>query len=102
MRAIVKEPGKEPIEVLIENKLETFQRLVGGYIQPVTIDEGVVLLCNEEGKLHGLEPNFFLGAIGDLIVGPVVIVGAQGDEFVDLPKDKSDMIAGILRGAFEV
>lgn len=102
MRAIVKEPGKEPIEALIENNLETFQRIVGGYIEPVTIDEGVVLLCNEEGKLLGLEPNFFLGAIGDLILGTVVIVGAQGDEFVSLPEDKADMIAGILRGAFEV
>ena len=102
MRAIVKEPGKEPIEVLIENDLETLQRIVGGYIEPVTIDEGIVLLCNEEGKLHGLEPNFFLGAIGDLILGTVVIVGAQGDEFVSLPEDKADMISGILRGAFEV
>ena len=57
---------------------------------------------NEEGKLRGLEPNFYLGAIGDTIVGPVLVVGENGDEFADLPEDEAEEIERILRGGFEV
>ena len=102
MRAIYKAPGREPQRVEIENELGIFQQIVGGYIEPVTIDEGVVMLVDEEGKLKGREPNFFFGAIADLILGPVLIVGAQGDEFVSLPEDKANEIERILRGGFEI
>ena len=51
MRAIYKAPGKEPQRVEIGNELSVLQQIVGGYIEPVTIDEGVVMLVDEEGKL---------------------------------------------------
>lgn len=43
--------------VVIKNELKALQETVGGYIETLTLAEGVVLICNEEGKLLKLEPN---------------------------------------------
>lgn len=94
--AIVKEPGKKARAHYIENTLEELQGIVGDYLEAVTINDQVVILCDEEGKLKGLEPNFGIarGTDGiiitdpehgeDIIVGPAIIVGVHGDEFADL------------------
>ena len=60
------EPGKEPEEVTIPNTLEAMQEMVGGFIEIVYLD-GVCLVCNEEGKLMGLEGNRRVGR--DIISG---------------------------------
>ena len=54
------EPGKEPEEVTIPNTLEAMQEMVGGFIEIVYLDD-VCLVCNEEGKLMGLEGNRRVG-----------------------------------------
>ena len=94
--AIVKEPGKKARAHYIENTLEELQGVVGDYLEAVTISEQAVILCDEEGKLKGLEPNFGIarGTDGiiitdpehgeDIIVGPAIITGVHGDEFADL------------------
>ena len=102
MRVIFKEPGKEPRTMIIPNTLKMLQDLVGGYIETIRVSDRAILIMNEEGKLKGLEPNFFFGAIGDIIVGPVLIVGDGGEDFTDLPEDEAEEIARILRGGFEV
>ena len=60
------EPGKAPEEVTIPNTLEAMQQMVGGLIEIVYLD-GVCLVCNEEGKLMGLEGNRRVGR--DIISG---------------------------------
>ena len=60
------EPGKEPEEVTIPNTLEAMQEMVGGFIEIVYLDD-VCLVCNEEGKLMGLEGNRRVGR--DIISG---------------------------------
>ena len=102
MRAIYKAPGKDPQRVDIGNDLKVMQQLVGGYIETLRISDNGILVMNEEGKLLGLEPNFYLGAIGDTIVGPVLVVGKNGDEFADLPEDEAAEISRIMRGGFEI
>ena len=95
--AIVKEPGKKARAHYIENTLEELQGIVGDYLEAVTISEQAVILCDEEGKLKGLEPNFGIarGENGnivitdpehgeDVIVGPAIIAGVHEDEFADL------------------
>ena len=72
MRIIYKEPGKEPRTMIVPNTLKMLQDLVGGYIETLKIADNVVMIFNEEGKLLDLAPNFFFGAIGDVILGPVV------------------------------
>ena len=102
MRVIYKEPGKEPRTMVIPNKLKVLQDLVGGYIETLKIADNVVMIFNEEGKLLGLEPNFYLGAIGDVIVGPVLVVGENGEEFDSLPDDEIKEISRIMKGGFHI
>ena len=102
MRVLYKEPGKAPRSMVIPNTLKMLQDLVGGYIETVRISDNIVMIMNEEGKLKGLEPNFFFGALGDIIIGPVIIAGEDGEDFASLSDEDADYIGGILRGGFEV
>ena len=79
---------KRPFEAVghieeVENTLESFQAIVDGHIEVVGLPEGALLVCNEEGKLKMLQPNFYTD--GDVIVGTVAIVGRDGEEFGDCP-----------------
>ena len=102
MRVIYKEPGKEPRTMVIPNELKVLQDLVGGYIETLKIADNVVMIINEEGKLLDLAPNFFVGAIADVILGPVVICEEDGEDFALLSDHNVELIGGILRGGFEV
>lgn len=95
MRVVYKRPGEDPIIMDIQNDLETLQRMVEGYIEHVAMyDHGDQATCgliiNEEGKLHGMEPNFKLYT--DMILGPAIFVGEAGVEFTDLSEEDADMI----------
>ncbi len=67
------EPKKKPEICLLKNDLKSLQEAVGGLIEIISLDVGVALLCNEEGKLIGLEPNRRLGS--DIIVGTFYVLG---------------------------
>ena len=93
IRAIVKRPDEEIGHVTnISPTLENLQNIVGGYIEAVTIRPGVVVICNEEGRMKGLEYNCIVSGrdlVGDFevgFVGEIVVVGAEEDEFCDLPE----------------
>lgn len=89
--AIIIEPGKDPRMETIHNELHTLQRLVDGYIEVCPLVEDMVMIINEEGKLRDLPKNFWMGAIGDYIVGTAVFVGVDGDEFDNVPVTLSDL-----------
>lgn len=80
---MVKHPGHPPFMVICLNELKTFQSLVEGYIETVTLSEDMVLICNEEGFLLGLPDNCELR--GMRLVGSIVLAGVDGDEFDDVP-----------------
>jgi len=88
IRVIVKNPGEAPKEREVPNTLEALQALVGGYIEAVPLSRDAVILVNEEGKLRGMAPNVMY--FDDVLVGPVVLVGARGEEFVDAPVPARD------------
>ena len=102
MRVLYKLPGQDPRSMVIPNELGIMQQLVGGNIETVRISDRAILVMNEEGKIFGLEPNFYLGAIGDTILGPVLVVGEDGEDFASLPDDEAEEIARIMRGGFEI
>ena len=84
IRAIVKRPDEKYGHMTnVSNRLENLQRIVGGYIEVVTLPNGVLCICNEDGKNMGLEENFRIP--GDVIVGTVIICGQSGEEFSDIP-----------------
>ena len=53
--------------------LKAIQREVEGLFQPLSMGDGVILCCNDEGKLNGMQPNRRLG--DDIICGPFFLVG---------------------------
>ena len=70
------EPGKPPELVSMANTLQAMQEMVGGFIEIVPLDDAC-LVCNDEGKINGMEGNRRLG--GDIIAGPFFIAGDSGD-----------------------
>lgn len=84
------EPGKAPEETTIPNTLAAMQQMVGGYIEVVYLEDAC-LVCNEEGKLIGLEGNRRVG--NDIIAGTFFLVGDQGDgDFCSLPQEQLDRL----------
>lgn len=90
MRVLIKRPDEEYGHVCnISNRLENLQKTVDGYIEviPVTMSadkKPIVLVCNEEGKLRGLEHNMFY--MGYEIVGTFFLCSVEGDKLTDLPQ----------------
>ncbi|MCR5006534.1 MAG: DUF3846 domain-containing protein [Clostridiales bacterium] len=91
IKVIIKHPNQVVGEYkAIDNTLEALQKVVGGYIELISVqsDPEVLLICNEEGKLQGLSHNFIItekDTLKDLIVGPAIICGADGEDFGDVP-----------------
>lgn len=83
IKVLMVEPLKEPKVVTLKTDLDSLQKAVSigadyqGLIEIVTIDNGVCLLCNEEGKLIGLEGNRCIG--NDIIAGVFYVVGENND-----------------------
>jgi hypothetical protein len=77
---LTKQPGKSAdLEPLFCNKLEAFQEFVGGYIETFTLQNDMVVICNEEGRLLDMKHNVVINGVA--FVGPVIIAGVKGDEF---------------------
>jgi len=72
-------PHCKPEIVELVNKLDNLQEAVSegadsiGLIEIIPLTDTVSLLCNEEGKLIGLEPNRRIGH--DIICGTFYVVG---------------------------
>ena len=86
----VLEPGGEIDFFNVDNTLEAFQDLVGGYIETVRILADYITICNEDGRRLGLAENI----CG--LVGPLVFCKTRGEEFGSL--SFADVVG--LRGLF--
>lgn len=98
IRALYKRPGKTLTETEIPNELEWLQGAVEGYIEAVPLRPDLVMIVNEEGKLHEMEHNFWinLGGYRDEILGPALFVGVDGEDFDDCPVDKEGLLDFLL------
>lgn len=84
-------PGKKPTKLELEGNLEAMQAFVGGAIQAIyPFNDPVAIVCNEEGKLRGLDYNRALrdetGAIYDILCGPFFVCGLGEDDFASFPE----------------
>lgn len=86
-------PGEHPEPVTLGNDLDSLQKAVSigaesqGLIEVINIEESVCILCNEEGKLIGLEGNRRLG--DDILTGVFYVIGSKSNgDFASLPEDK--------------
>lgn len=92
IKAIIKR-ADEPIGHVswISDTLVNLQKSVGGMIEWVPVDtvytggEEITLgiLCDEEGRLKGKPEN--CEAWGISFVGDIILLGAKGEEFADVP-----------------
>lgn len=92
MKAIKIEPASAPEIVEIDNTLEALQNAVNGYIEALRVSKKAVLIVNEEGKLkgHGICRFVYTSRWHDQVVGNILIVGVDGEEFCDLNKKQID------------
>lgn len=86
-------PGEEPTLDEIDTSIESLQEQVDGYIEAVyPFEEPVCIVCNEEGKLNGLQLNRALrdeeNSIYDIISGTFFIAGLGKDDFCSLTPEQ--------------
>ena len=80
---IIKEPGKVPRHVHISTSLENLQKIVGGYIETVTMAKDFTIICNEDGRICGLPYNCNIA--GADFFGTIIMIGIDGDDFCHCP-----------------
>ena len=93
MTVLVVEPMKEPYVKEIAPGLHALQAEVGGDIATAyPFSDPVGLVCNDEGKLIGLELNRGLrdehGEIYDVMAGTFLVVGLSEDSFTSLTPEQ--------------
>ena len=86
---LVVEPMKKPYVKEINPGLTSLQTEVGGDIEAIyPYSDPVALICNNEGKLIGLDPNRGLldenGEIYDIVAGTFLVVGLGEEDFASL------------------
>ena len=102
IKVVLAEPGKKAKATEIENTLENLQKIVGGYIECIyPFEDNVGIICNEEGKLIGLEPNRVLrdenGNAVDIIFGTFIVTGLTEDDFGSLTDEQTKYYAELFR-----
>lgn len=90
MRVVYVEPNKPAYVAEIEHTLQGEQRAVKGFIQPVYPwgDDNVCFICNEEGKLIGMEGNRTVNLGNTVIAGPFFVCGLTEDNFRGLTDEE--------------
>lgn len=89
-----------PVRKTIKNELETFQKIIGGYIEVVDLG-GVLAIIHDEGKLINLPPNFGFTidydgqTYVDIIMGNVIFTAdfmtEDGLEFRSLTEEEIEI-----------
>lgn len=92
LEVLLVKPGQYAEMTEIEAGLSSMQNIVGGYIEALHyFDEPVALVCNEEGKINGLEPNRAIkdenGKIVDIVAGTFFVCGEGDENFTSLPSE---------------
>ena len=63
IKVLMVAPGECPREVVLKNNLDALQKAVSigcdyqGLIEVISLEKGACIICNEEGKLLGLDGN---------------------------------------------
>lgn len=92
MKVVMVEPGKPAYITEIGSDLDSMQKAVQGYIEPIYWLDDAIIVGNEEAKLMGMDGNRRFGS--QIIAGPFFICGEceteDGADFCSLPDDLCD------------
>lgn len=84
----------------IENTLKTFQGYVDGPIEALALTPEIVMICQEEGKLHRFPINRVYvdshSQVLDYFVGNILCVRHSGDEFSSIESEDIEVIERLL------
>lgn len=88
------EPDKLAYVTQIDNKLEGLQKAVGGLVETYyPFPEEVCIVCNDEGKINGMQLNRSIvreGKIIEIMAGPFFICDCSTMHFKSLSKEQQD------------
>ena len=92
MKVLKVEPYQLPEVKEIDSGLASLQHEVDGWIEATyPFEDPVAIICNEEGKLNGMDYNRAIrdenGEVQEIIAGPVLIVGLGEEDFTSLSED---------------
>ena len=88
LKIVYVEPGRAPFVSEVKDDFKSIQKAVDGLFQPLYMDDGTILVCNDEGKLNGMAGNRRLG--DSIIAGPFFIVGENGPDFRSLTDEETE------------
>ena len=93
IKVLLCEPGKVARVTEITNTLDGLQAAVKGDIEAFyPFEEAVCIVCNEEGKYNGMDPNRAVYGenheIMDVIFGPFFICDCSGQNFGSLDREQ--------------
>lgn len=97
IKVLIKKPFLPVQEATIPNTLKGLQDVVEGYIETVTLADDCFIICNEEGRILGLPYNCRICGVD--FVGPIALVGADGEETTDVPVSAETFEKMIVGGA---
>lgn len=92
MKVLKVEPYQLPEVKEIDSGLASLQHEVDGWIEATyPFEDPVAIICNEEGKLNGMDYNRAIrdenGEVQEIIAGPFLIVGLGEEDFTSLSED---------------
>lgn len=87
MRVVYVEPNRPAYEAEIANDLDHLQKAVGGLIEPIYTEDGMLIVGNDEAKLMGMAGNRHLG--DSVLAGPFFVCGDDGEDFCSLTDEEA-------------
>jgi hypothetical protein len=100
MKVVVCRAGKKAAVEDIGTSLEAMQKVVGGYIERIPLTKGIVLICNEEGRIHDLPANRLVRLngkpVGLMMYGDFFVCRERYAKFVGLSEVEAGHWAALL------
>ncbi len=97
MKVIVKEAFRPAQIQHIENELDNIQKIIGGYIDCITIFGGnICIIVDDEAVLKMRHPNVYCPEIGQGIRGTVIFCGVEEDDFRSLTDKEVAVISNYI------
>lgn len=87
---------RAPYVTNITPTLKNMQKIVGGYIETVTVMHDAVVVCNEEGRIQGLPDNHSIFL--ENFVGDAFICGCHGENLDSLEGLSKDLLLQWCKG----